>query len=543
MISCKKVVSMKFLNVIVSSVIFRLTFFYCFFIFSGNCRGDSLKYIEAPNKLYAFFERNKKALSDENLQKKKLRKTITEKKEKDNRNNKIGMRNAKILKKKSWRKLKAQEVETEYSQGKFADLYIQPTWLYAARNIVNEWLLGFDVSFNYATDAYDSKGVNRDIAKLHFSEQPLKLEDFSFPYKLNIKNLISDKNNFKENSFIKLDLKEDAIKEVAFLGREYGFLGSLNFSHYIWRRDVVAGVNIPLGYQKHRLRFDYDGEISTGNKDLAKITEIFKNELRFKGITDFAGSTLGLGDVEIFARVNFKSPYVESCYGGVNITFPTAKSHSNGCLWPAGLSDNEGTRGALFFSALVPYTRIWNPHLFVSIQGSLPATVNKRIPRFVKASTDDIFFRYNDMIDTIKVTTKTNQSLSKQLKKDSQINFFDSEIKNTAHYVSSFKLRKGTEFNVRIGNSIKRFISRRAFFDIFYDLFISLEDRAYGLSREDWKLSVYEDDTQKIGHTVGGMFDYQVDDVTRVKVGINYIFSGKHVLKKIAAVVQCSYSF
>jgi hypothetical protein len=497
---------------------------------------------------------------------------------------------------KKWKKHRATVVEEEYDAGKYADLYMQPSRPAAATYVPHKHMMSASAHYYYATDAYDSRGTNRDVAQMHFGEGPIQMQDMFLAVRLVDEKVLSPSMNTPIYFLINNVGIVTGKKEIIFNGEVEQWGTSVSLARYIWNRDVAVGVNVPFLYKKHRLNIDFNGSIRG----------LFSDSLKEKEFTEIGGSTSGLSDIQVFGHFNFDTPHLERSLAGVRFNIPTGQKASNNKLWGPELGNGGHFEGAAFFSATVPYKRLFNPHVFVQASASLTSHVNKRVPKKIRATLPptkkeekNIPLPGNVTYPTVTITQGSAKGLmtfgeevfnpstretmietsgekidftpvyeSKEVKEEkvvgylrnygvenkqelapspnaieAKIDHFDTSLRNIGDHIANFKLRKGEQFNVRVGNMIKSFIFRRSFLDLFYDFRAKLSDYPYGLNHQDWNLSVYREGTQQIEHKCGFEFSYQFDQGTRLLMGADYTFAGRNVDKAFNSSLTVNYSF
>lgn len=439
----------------------------------------------------------------------------------------------------TWRTQRQAKVKADYEAGRYADLYMQPQWPHAATKIKNKHLLNVGVTYHYATDGYDSRGVNRDIAHLAFTENPIRVKDVLLASKL-----VSDgKLNVNGVTHNYMELLAD--KEIRFLGKIEKWETNIDLARYVWKRNISLGLRVPIIYKKNRLKASLAqsfSEFGLGNNGLgfsirygADTSLFIQDILRAKGMTELGGSSAGLGDVQAYLQTKIRSPYFTSGLAGINVTIPTAQKASNAKLWAPELGNGGHLETAAFLAVNNRYQKYVNPHFLVQASASMPIHVDRRVPKRVVATVPNGANAAGFMAFGDRVVEPGVGNLN--------LNEFDTTIRGLGDHVANFKLRKGAQVDVRVGNMVEQFISRRAFLDVYYNLHCKFRDEAWGLDEANWNLEVWRTNTHEIAHKVGTAFSYQYDEASRLRLVTDYVFAGRHVAKGLDIGLSVDYSF
>lgn len=120
---------------------------------------------------------------------------------------------------------------------------------------------------------------------------------------------------------------------------------------------------------------------------------------------------------------------------------------------------------------------------------------------------------------------------------------WDSTVRGLSDNVARVHWTRGFDLKLRIGNMFEKFIARKGFLDLFYDLRFKFKDSFTGPSAQEWNIDILKENTQQLEHKVGVEYGYQFDYQTRLKTGMNYIFSGRNVPKtfQISTSLNCSF--
>lgn len=530
----------------------------------------------------------------------KIKHTI-EKRHKDHLINVKEQRSTRRLLLGQWEHLQAEQRRHDRAAGKYADLYKIPAWPVPAAFFENRGIFNTTVSYNYATDAYDSSGVNRDLTILEFGEQSIRVKDILLASKLVSEGKLTHRE-FDDANITSADPRVDsaiasrylkylANEEIQFVGKAEEYSVRFDLARYAFRNDLAMGVQVPLVYRKHRLRAHIDlsdeafefhndpanpaakalalhGLVDAGSgagspnafmRRYGQDTNLFIKDLfKAKGIEELGGSAMGLGDVTLFMHAKINSSYFDKMVVGAKVQIPFAKESTTRKLWSPALGNDGHTEFAFFSSVLFSYRQFLNPHLFLQGLFGAPAHVEKRVPKKIaiptlaaneRPATD--LFAFADRVEgniALIATTAAGgpppllalPAVSAGFEAES---VFDTTLKNFGDNVTTLKLTTGFEMQMRIGNIIERFLSERGFLDAYYYFRFKSSDSVHGINTEEWNPLVFTENTQQIEHTAGLDYSYQYDRNTRLVAGLLYTFAGMNVPKTFNAHVTFGFTF
>ena len=89
----------------------------------------------------------------------------------------------------------------------------------------------------------------------------------------------------------------------------------------------------------------------------------------------------------------------------------------------------------------------------------------------------------------------------------------------------------------------EKFISRRGFFDIYYDLRAKLEDDFRGLDSAVYDIGKMEENTDSIENRIGMEYTQQYGSDTYLKARLNYSFAGINAPKVFDIGCSLGHSF
>jgi len=431
----------------------------------------------------------------------------------------------------NWRNFRKKEVAQEYTDGMYADLYKVPSWPIEATFFDHKSQLNVATKFQYQTSAYSSVGSGHDLSKLYFGEDPIRLRDILLAFKLKQNSVVAD-NSLLDWLNVKEDPK-DIDKEwnqdfdyIGFLAESEEFMKSINYSRYIWGRDVLIGLQIPLGYKKHELKFSSYGYDFSNVRALS----LWQRESTFKTVVEKVlelknlhynrkNSITGIGDISLFANVEINSRYFEKANWGLRLQLPTSKDADPSKLWAPSLGE-EFTKVAGHV-AMLWSPRPWiNPHLFMQATYAANANVNRRVPKKITHKDSGAT---SDLTGVMLLGEKVKENGS------STFTEWDTTVPGMADASRKVDVQPGPEIFVRLGNMFEKMLFRRAFLDVYYDFRAKFEDSASGLPEDNYNLRILEQNTHQIEHNLGFNFSYQFDYHTRLQGGGRYTFYGINV--------------
>ena len=276
------------------------------------------------------------------------------------------------------------EYEHDVASGMYADLYKSPAWPTAAQFFENKDLLNVQAFYNYAQDCYDSKGYSsgKNVTNLFFGEDPLTAGNLF---------LASSLLGRGANAIDKIHVLDGVVsapaadQTIAFIGKTEAYGLRFDFARYLIAKSLACGIELPVVYKRNKL----DSKLFSALGDSRDVAAAFQNGLAAKGFAGkdgfptLGGSAAGLGDVALFINGQFDSKHFDKLVTGMRIQFPTGKKASQFKLWAPDLGNGGFSEIAAYTNMVVSYKQCLNPHL--SIQGgfSLPAHVDRRIPKIV----------------------------------------------------------------------------------------------------------------------------------------------------------------
>ncbi len=255
------------------------------------------------------------------------------------------------------------------------------------------------------------------------------------------------------------------------------------------------------------------------NPDLF-LKDIFES----KGISEFGGSSLGLGDMELSLASEFDVRGVERANAGLKLTLPTAQQASTSKFFAPELGNGGHAALGFFASALIAHNNWINLHGELDCDVFASAEVNLRTPKKIQYSN---------------TSTQNYATLSTDLmsfgdrvyaKPSSEINDFDTPFAGVADNVARLRRNRGSSLHARIGNLFTFTQVKRASLDVYYDLRAKLKDSFDG-DASRWDTTPHVANSQQIGHTAGATMAYQFSRMARGSFGLSHVLAGHNVKK------------
>ncbi|MFA6263879.1 MAG: hypothetical protein WCW33_05705 [Candidatus Babeliales bacterium] len=502
-----------------------------------------------------------------------------------------------------WKKMRKDMSREDHAAGAYADLYKSPTWPTSALFFEKRTLLNINLDYKYACDCYGPNyaGSKSNITKLAFGTEPIRVQDVLLASKLvqqrPRKLVLNDPLEgpyYAHNEYLYYLANE--IINLKGRSEEYGM--SFDFSRYIISKNVAIGFEIPVLYKRNRLRMhsklsnfaikpiyppDTTGDITNGafgpiskevvatdatTQDLAAANVFLRrygaDPVRFvrdmldaKGMYELGGSTEGIGDVAIFINGQMNSANYDKLVVGLRALFPTGKKAAMHKLWAPDLGNGGFSEIAGFGSVLFSYAKYLNPHIWANVSFSLPAHVNRRVPRRInlpEIAVDNTVYGHHvsevngELATEIAFGDRMSRAQSDGTEITSPstaaaIDDYDSSVRNFGDKATSVRITKGTEFKFRVGNMFERFMLPRAFLDMFYDFRGKLKDTATGLTADQYDVDSLVKETVQLEHRIGLDWSYQADLGSRVHLGLLYTFAGRNVPKTFELSGTYNYAF
>lgn len=495
--------------------------------------------------------REKKEKRHLEMQKREEEKHLSNLKEKTSREEKQAKKDAKkaeaVRLAENWKTSRKAEVANEYKEGKYSDVHMLPAWPFSNWFFKEKAMFNVNASYYYAIDSYDSDGANQNITGLAFGEQSIHLQDILLASKLLTQKKVDLAHGVAERSFVDNFINYYGDKKIDFIGKSEKYGLEFDFARHILRDDITIGIQVPVLYMRNHLSVDMNFSPDVYDTAFLENATIgYKEELhrvlKAKGINELGGSATGLGDIILFGNVDVTTKYVDKIVVGLKVGLPTGKKESMSKLFSPSLSTNDGcAEFAAFASMLINYNTYVNPHL--SLQASFFSTshVNKRVPHRVSSPDNAVVGEAvgNDLMamgDRIKYKADADQTAI-------QFSDWDATVRGFADNPVKLKFEKGAEFHVRLGNVFNKFICRRGFFDIYYELRAKLEDNFRNLDVEAYDIHKMKENTKSVENRIGMEYSHQYDASTRLKAALNYSFAGTNAPKAFDIGLSLGHSF
>jgi len=419
-------------------------------------------------------------------------------------------------------------------------VYKVPAWPIHAAPFEDRDKFEVAVRYQHAGNSFSSKGHTQDLTKLVFGECPMYVRDVLLVSKLVEQGDVEDYSSGLGTGGY---LGAAASALLCFDGSIDDVQISLGCVRHFKDNDIACGIQLPFVIRKHNLKLTTTScALLTDNAAFqAKYGDCFndfvKDFLCQKGIRLTEGDTeAGLGDLSAFINFEVKSKHFDRMIVGAKVLFPTARECNIHKLWDPELGNGGFTELTAFGSVLFAVNNFFNPHILVQATYNLPAEVSRRIPSWKQYTERDTgahelgnLMALGELVRTIPLGSPGT----------TDFDIVDTTFRRFATETERLRIRKGAEFNLRVGNIFEKFISSRGFFDIFYDLRLKGRDYLNTKNLTDSCLGCLfapdniKDNTHQIEHRAGLNFSYQFDEAVRATLGGLYSFSGRNIPKTL----------
>ena len=417
-------------------------------------------------------------------------------------------------------------------------LYNIPTWPVHVACFEDKDKIEVKFRYKCAGNSYSSSGHTQDLSKLVFGEDPLYVRDVLLASKLVEDGQVLDYSSGSgSGGYLGLAASHGFCFDASV--DEY----KLDFSYvrHFRNNDISLGVNIPFAWKKHSLSLSTTaGPILGGNSSFnAKYGEDCKLFLQDilgskNNVLTESDTESGIGDISAFINFEITSKRWERFLTGIEVVLPTARERNVHKLWAPELGNGGFTTVSAFISSLFSYHQLVNPHIMVQGRYGFAADVPRRIPS-TKSYQETSAGGMNALGDILAMgelvrTTGTNPGPATNFSEvDTTFRRFSTE---TEH----IKLRKGSEFFLRVGNMIEEFILEGGFLDLYYDLrFKGCDYISNNKFPEEFVPEILKHNTHEVEHRAGLTFSYQFDEHVRVMAGALYSFAGRNIPKTFEA--------
>lgn len=472
---------------------------------------------------------------------------------------------------RQWRDYEHKRELRHRDLGRFADLFLQPAWPAHAQYENKDYVVGVDVKYATATSGFNNAGILGDVAKTSFADGDIKLQDMLLASKLVAKGIADHRRDNVLNNAAQpygnvvglLDgngyLGYLADKSLIFNGQRERLEAGFNFARYFFNHRIGVGLFVPVVQDKRRLNvtLDYAYEDVTktlpadDNRQQAYTVrygseEQFMNDvLGAKGLVGQGGTTVGLGDVQLYAQVNVPSRHLERALFNLRAVIPTASQPATNRLWAPELGNGGFYQAGASLALAGRYNRYFNPHYSMEGVYSLPAVINQRVPKKITIAVGTSAAQLGvatplgyRLLDTTGVPPAGVFDATQR-----EYNDFDVQHRGFGDAVSGLKVARGLQFDVRIGNVFEKVLVRRGFLDVFYNFKIKARDRAYGLPEADYMISAYQNNSDQLEHRLGAQWRWQVNYHTTLRLGLEQVVRGKNVAQDSQMAAGINYGF
>lgn len=419
-------------------------------------------------------------------------------------------------------------------------VYPVPAWPVHVAPFEDRDKIEVGVVYQHAGSSFSSGGHTQDLTKLVFGECPIYVRDVLLVSKLVEQGVVEDYSSGLGTGGY---LGAAAATFLCFDGSIDNVEISFSCARHFRKNDITCGFKLPFVIRKHNLKLTTTSCTLLQNNDAFKakygdcFNDFVKDFLCAKKMRLTEGDTeAGLGDMSVFINFEIQSKHFDRMVVGARALFPTAKERNTHKLWDPELGNGGFTELSAFASVLFSTGNLFNPHILVQAVYCLPAEVNRRIPSWRKYTETDTgahelgnLLALGELIRTIPSGTPGTTDFE----------MLDTTFRRFATETERIRIRKGAEFNLRVGNIFQQFIADRGFFDIFYDLRLKGADYLNTRNLTDSCLGclfapdILKENTYQVEHRAGLNLSYQFDEHVRTEIGSMYTFAGRNVPKTL----------
>ena len=428
----------------------------------------------------------------------------------------------------------------EASIGKWDYLYKLPAWPYYAQFAKKKDALNFYGQYKSATKAYSSSDKTQDLSKLFLREETITLKDM-----LLVSKLLKDGKVNPGTQNVALEdwyLYYLADETISFDASFQEFRASFDYAR-TFRKDITFGLQVPVASRIHKLRMKtdvsatnqakIDGDSAFPSKYSNSFNALVNDIFAEKRLAVHRKNTVdGLGDIATFLNVNIKSKHVENMLVGARMKFATSRDRDNGKIWDAELGNGGFSEFSGYTSMVYSKKKYFNPHLFVEGVFPLAAYVDRRVPRRRVYGSSSFSTGGTSLIGATSITGLDGIALEDQVRFKSNTAFdaSDSDIARLATETNRIKIHKGPELKFMVGNVFEKFITKRGFLDIYYDLRAKGRDYVGSkVDRDTYDPTSLTTNTFQVAHKIGTNLSNQIDENFRIELGGLYTFAGRNV--------------
>ena len=439
-------------------------------------------------------------------------------------------------------------------------IYKVPTWPFESTFLEEKDLLNVDAYYKHASSAFSSAGHNQDISKLAFGETTMYIRDILLASKLVENSKVTDVTYLAHSnpgSLTTVALKDAqnylstvAAQRISFDADFDEIKTSFGYIRRFKNKNISLGIQVPVVYRKQHLKLKYD--LNSAVKSKMEASEAFSNrygdrfEDFFKDILAKKNSSFnktdaeqGIGDFISFINWEIKSGYCERLVTGLKLIFPTAKGWDMHKLWDPPLGNGGFTELSAFGSLLLSRHNLFNPHVFTQLTYSFPANVNRRVPKRKQYTASTSGASENKAMGDLLAMGEDVRSQA-----NGTFDELDTIFRGFSTETKQLRIRKGAEVYLRLGNMFEKFIFKKGFGDLYYDIRAKGRDYIGRKTVADlFNASILTDNTFEIEHRAGFTFTYQFDANVRAKLGFLYTFAGRNVPKAYEGNAYLNFEF
>jgi len=443
----------------------------------------------------------------------------------------------------SWSERNKQKLDRDTERGRYAHMYPMPAWPQAMQCFVGNHSLTAAYTYQHRASAFDEAGSVVDPSVLRFGGER-KLRDLLLASKM-----VTDSGASAGSGH---EFLEDlAAQPMPFQSVHDKHVISFSYTLGMFENKLQLGLVVPLQQQIRTIRLipevttsaqaalrDRSVEVDSSalNNWLFReyyglsVTDMMEDIIRQRNmIYQERLSQASVGEVSFFAALNFFPWRLDRWTVSGEVIVPGVKSVDWSRFYPF-IPESQGVISGRFSTGFVGRkTLIGSPHFKASFQVYAPASIVRRVPRMVTATSASYLPETEVYGDGVLFDPLTDISEPETVVAD-----FASQT------VLSY-VRPGFVANVRAGSVITPFISPLIEADFYYSFTLRGSDELRaGLSTADWYTQALLSKPYRAEHRLGCALVYAPNKNISITCGVEGVVAGRNVPIEIALAASIS---
>lgn len=416
----------------------------------------------------------------------------------------------------AWRDRVEQQYKKDISFGKYAHLYPVPAWPRPLQffSSPNQCMIEYQIS--RANRSFTPRGGVRDVAALVVGDAP-KISNFLWASARAAESGVTP-------SFGAEFLSDLADTELVFAASHVARQMNLSYALSFRSNTITLGIEMPFIEKMRHMRVwpntteavrdqlrseEAAGALQVNDKFRrlygVDVHAFIEDVMAYKGMRfDQHVHQFSVGDTELFGTINFFPQRLERWQIGASLTIPTAKKTDDRFFYPLQLGNGGFVDLKGYASVLGKKSKVGYAHAMASVTYGLPATVTRRMPRYVTYANRSAEIYGSEISGTASQTSEPETTISAFAQQTTQVT-----------------LRPGAQVDLRFGSVIQPFVSEAVQADIYYHVHIAFADELHkGLAAELWYTDDLISDTAASQHQVGVQLSVQPDANFQFRCGL-----------------------